>query len=71
MEGKVFIGKALLIIKMETVTIPMEEYKELEQENIKLKSEVETLRNTKLYQRLLDCLENISKKEFTRKDLGI
>ncbi len=56
---------------METVTIPMEEYKELEQENIKLKSEVETLRNTKLYQRLLDCLENISKKEFTRKDLGI
>ena len=51
--------------------MPVEEYQELERENVKLKSEVETLRNTKLYQRLLDCLENIGKKEYSRKDLGI
>jgi hypothetical protein len=51
---------------METAT-----FKELQEENIKLKTEVETLRNTKLYQRLLDCLENLGKKEYTRKDLGI
>lgn len=56
---------------METVTISIEEYRELEQENVKLKSEVETLRNNKLYQRLLDCLDNLRKKEYTRKDLGI
>tara|TARA_Y100000034_G_C6658053_1_gene288373 strand:+ start:155 stop:325 length:171 start_codon:yes stop_codon:yes gene_type:complete len=56
---------------METVTIPVDEFRELEQENQKLKSEVETLRNTKLYQRLLNCLENLGKKEYTRKDLGI
>ena len=47
---------------METVTIPKEDFKELEQENKKLKHEVETLRNTKLYKRLLDCLENLRKR---------
>lgn len=43
----------------------------MEQENQKLKEEVKTLRNTQLYKRLLDCLENLKKKEYTRKDLGI
>lgn len=56
---------------METVIIPRAQFKELEQENKVLKQEVETLRNTKLYKRLLDCLENVKKKEYTRKDLGI
>lgn len=56
---------------METVTMPQSEFNKLEQENKKLKSEVEVLRNTKLYQRLLDCLGNLRKKEYTRKDLRI
>ena len=53
---------------METITIPKTEFKELEQENENLKDEVKILRNTKLYKRLLDCLENLRKKEYTRKD---
>lgn len=56
---------------METVTIPRTQFKKLEQQNRVLKHEVETLRNTKLYRRLLDCLENVKKKEYTRKDIGI
>ncbi len=56
---------------METVTIPKAELKQLEEDNQKLKSEVEILRNTKLYKRLLECLENLKKKEYTRKDIGI
>ncbi len=49
---------------METITIPKERYDNLLQE-------VETLRNSTLYKRLLECLENLKKKEYTRKDLGI
>ena len=56
---------------METVTIAREELKLLEEDNKKLKAEVEALRNTKLYKRLLECLENLKIKEYTRKDLGI
>lgn len=56
---------------MDTVTIPRAEFDTLEQENKKLKSEVETLHNTSLYKRLLECLENLKKKEYTRRDLGI
>ena len=56
---------------METVTIPREELKTLEQDNKRLKAEVEALRNTRLYKRLLECLENLKRKEYTRKDLGI
>lgn len=51
--------------------VNMNEFMELKLENEKLRCEVKTLRNTKLYQRLLDCLENLKKKEYTRKDLGI
>jgi len=56
---------------MKTITIPKAEFKVLEQKNKKLKQEVETLRNTQLYKRLLECLENLKKKEYTRKDLGL
>ena len=56
---------------METVTIPKGDFNKLEQENKKLKNEIEVLRNTKLYKRLLMCLENLKKKEYTREDLGI
>ncbi|HLC88637.1 MAG TPA: hypothetical protein VJG49_01240 [Candidatus Nanoarchaeia archaeon] len=56
---------------METVTISKEDFIKIEEENKKLKGEIKTLRNTKLYLRLLDCLGNLNKKEFTRKDLGI
>ena len=56
---------------METITVSRSEFNTLEQENKKLKREVETLRNTKLYTRLLDCLGNLRKKEYTRKDLGM
>lgn len=56
---------------METVTVPKAQFKGLEQENKVLRYEVEILRNTKLYKRLLECLENVKKKEYTRKDLGI
>ncbi len=56
---------------METVTIPKAELKQLEEDNKRLKSEVEMLHNTKLYKRLLECLENLKKKEYTRKDIGI
>jgi len=49
---------------METITLPKEEF-EL------MKQELETLRNKKVYQRLLDFEKNISNgKKFTRKDLG-
>ncbi len=56
---------------METVTISKSQLESIEKENQKLKTEVETLRNTSLYRRLLDCLENLKEKEYTRKDLGI
>lgn len=47
----------------ETITIPKEEY-------IIIKQELETLRNTKIYQRLLEFENNIKIKKYTRKDLG-
>ena len=48
---------------METVTIPEQEYEEM-------KTEIETLRNTKLYKRFIECKQNIAKKKYTRADLG-
>ena len=47
----------------ETVTVLKEEY-------FQLVAEVETLRRTDLYKRLLQFTENIQKKKFTRADLG-
>ena len=49
---------------METITIPKERF-----ERIML--EIKVLRNSKLYKRLLEFEENISKGgRYTRKDLG-
>ncbi len=47
----------------ETITIPRVEYQQMV-------SELETLRRTDLYKRLLQFIENIQKKKFTRADLG-
>ncbi len=56
---------------METVTLPKTEFEQIVQDNQKLRTEVEFLRNTKLYKRLLECLNNLKVKEYTRKDLNI
>ena len=49
---------------METVTIPKDEFEEMKQE-------LNTLRNSKLYKRLLEFEHNIfSGKKFTGNDLG-
>ena len=48
---------------METVTIPKEKYEQMVHE-------IEILRSSKLYQRLLEFENNIKQgKKFTRKDL--
>lgn len=48
---------------MSMVTIPKEKY-------LEMKREIKILRNTKLYQQLLEFEENIKKRKYTRKDLG-
>ncbi len=48
---------------METITITKEEYEEM-------KEEIKNLRESKLYQRLLEFEQNISKNKYSRKDLG-
>jgi len=49
---------------METITIPRMEFEQLHRE-------LETLRNSGLYKRLLEFEKNISEgKRFTRADLG-
>jgi len=49
---------------METISIPKDEYEQM-------KIELETLKNTRIYKRLLEFEKNISEgKKFTRKDLG-
>jgi PHD/YefM family antitoxin component YafN of YafNO toxin-antitoxin module len=47
----------------ETVTIPKAKFEAM-------KEEIATLRNAKLYKRLLEFEKNIQKKRYTRKDLG-
>ena len=47
----------------ETITIPKEDYQ-------LMVTEIETLRRTDLYKRLLAFVENIHKRKFTREDLG-
>lgn len=56
---------------METVTIPRMQFEQIVHHNRKLKEEIKFLRNTQLYRRLLQCLENLKIKEYTRKDLNI
>jgi len=48
---------------METITIPKEKFEEM-------RMELEVLRNSKLYKRLLEFEQNIQGKRYTRKDLG-
>jgi hypothetical protein len=53
-----------MLIMSETVSLPREEYELMVQE-------LESLRNTGLYKRLLEFEQNLDEgKVFTRKDLG-
>ena len=56
---------------METITIPKKELERLRMDNRRLTVEIETLHNTSLYRRLLECLANLKKREYTRKDVDI
>jgi len=56
--------KRFMIQTMETVTIPKQEFESM-------KKEIQALRSSKIYQRLLEFESNISKgKKYTRQDLG-
>jgi len=48
---------------METITIPKIRFEEM-------KREIKTLRNSRIYIRLLEFERNVLKKRYTRKDLG-
>ena len=48
---------------MEMITMPKIKFE-------KMTLEIQTLRNSKLYKRLLEFEGNIKKKRFTREDLG-
>lgn len=49
---------------MDTITVPKEEYEQM-------RHELESLRNTAIYKRLLEFEKHIEEgKKFTRKDLG-
>ena len=58
-----YIKEQVQISIMETVTIPKDEFEHMVRE-------IEVLRESKLYKRLLEFENNISLKRFTRKDLG-
>ena len=63
-KRKIFIEKSQLVSNMETITLPKTELEQLHRE-------LETLRNSSLYKRLLEFEKNISEgKKFTRADLG-
>ena len=48
---------------METITIPKQEYEQMI-------IEIDTLRRTDLYKRLLQFIQNIQVKKYFRKDIG-
>ena len=48
---------------METITLPKTEFE-------RMKEQIELLRSTKIYKRLLQFEQNIQKKKYTRNDLG-
>lgn len=48
---------------METITIPKTEY-------IQMKAEIETLRKSHLYKKVLQSKEELKEKVYTRADLG-
>lgn len=62
--GKKYIKKKVFSLLMETITMPKIEFEQMQQE-------LEVLRKTSLYKRLLEFEKNIADgKIFTRKDLG-
>ena len=62
-KTKKYIIDIVSIHNMETVTISKKEYESLKQE-------IESLRNSSLYKRLLEFEKNIIQKKFTRQDIG-
>lgn len=50
-------------IMADKITISKKKYESM-------KKEIETLRNTKLYKRILEFEKNIAVKKYTREDLG-
>ena len=50
-------------MEIETVTLPRVEYEQMV-------IELETLRRSDLYKRLLQFIQNVQKQKFTRSDLG-
>jgi hypothetical protein len=48
---------------MDNITIPKSEFEQM-------KKKLEVLRDSKVYKRLLKFEQNISKKKYSRKDLG-
>ena len=48
---------------METITIPKQKFQQM-------KREIETLRDSRIYQRLLEFEQNILNKKYSRKYLG-
>ena len=48
---------------MDSITMPRAEFEQMKQE-------LDTLRNSSIYKRLLEFESNISRKKYTRKDLG-
>ena len=48
---------------METITIPIERFRQMEME-------IRMFKDSNIYQRLLEFEDNIKNKKFTRKDLG-
>ena len=69
-QSKLFKVERILM-GMETITVPKVRFEKMAQDNEKMKEEIEVLRKSRLYKRLLECLENLKVKEYTRKDLGI
>ena len=64
LKKKLFIGRTLVLAIMQTISIPKAELEQLH-------GELETLRNSGLYKRLLEFEKNIAEgKRFTRKGLG-
>ncbi len=48
---------------METITLPKEKFEQMQ-------IEISFLRNTNIYKKLLEFEKNISKKKYSREDLG-
>ena len=60
---EIYINHINAIRTMETITIPKQEFEQM-------KRELTLLRDSKLYQRLLQFEKNIAQKKYIRLDLG-